>query len=132
MYGNGSHCISQNDTVIQNINFWVDTIGGSGSNLGPGIYTSDPTSIAQNPDMLGDWVTVFPNPATDRMLLQFKNATSRPVNITLKNLAGQAILNKKNFNQNEIYFNSEQLSPGMYLLEVERNGNRYLNKIVFE
>ena len=130
MYGNGNQCLSQNDTAIDQINFWVDTVGGDGT--APGIYTQNPTGIAPNPDLDYDWVSLYPNPAEQAMLLKIKNASQSPASVKIWNLAGEIILNEEAFSKNELYLYPEDFVSGMYFIQIERRGLRYLNKIVFK
>jgi hypothetical protein len=126
-------CLTFSDSVEGQLNFWIDTINAAGNDVGPGIYMdNNPTPEGIDEDDLANWVSIFPNPADEYMTIQIRNAQFKPAEIKIQDVAGKLILHLKEFNKSELILSPEQLVPGMYLLEIERNGHKYFNKIVFE
>lgn len=126
-------CLTFSDSVEGQLNFWIDTLNAAGNDVGPGIYMDDnPTPDGIDEDDLANWVSIFPNPADEYMTIQIRNAQFKPADIRIHDVAGKLIFHQKEFNKPELVLTPEQLVPGMYLLEIERNGHKYFNKIVFE
>ncbi len=124
-------CLTPSDTSVENLNFWIDTLNGGGSNAG--IFNYNPaTGIVSHEVSENLWVNIYPNPTQESMLLQINNANINPVKLKIFNIAGQAIVNESKFNKNELRLSPQDFSAGMYLVEIERNGYIYRNKIVFE
>jgi hypothetical protein len=75
---------------------------------------------------------VFPNPTTDAFVLEFNNNQAGLVTIYLYDINGRIVktLFKDNLriSQNQLSFNRLMLSPGMYTIQVIREGNILANE----
>ncbi|MBX7182757.1 MAG: T9SS type A sorting domain-containing protein [Bacteroidia bacterium] len=126
-------CLNFNDSVEGELNFWIDTLNAPGSDVAPGIYmNNNPTPDGIDEDNLANWVQIYPNPADDYMSVKIRNAEFRPVSIKIHDVAGKLVFEQFNYSKNELILTPEQIVPGMYMIEIERNGHQYFNKIVFE
>lgn len=126
-------CLTIGDSVEGQLNFWIDTLNADGNDVGPGIYMdNNPTPEGFDEDQLNDWINIYPNPADEYMTIQIRNAQIKPVDLKIFDIAGKLILNLPEFNKPTLLISPDQLVPGIYLLQIERNGLRYLNKIVLE
>lgn len=130
MYGNYVSCPTFLNPEYENLNFWIDTLG-AGSDQGPGIYTSPPVGLV-DPNREPNWVLLYPNPTIDGMTLQLKHTDNNPVDIFIKNVAGQLVLERKNYTLRQLYLSSDDFPPAMYFVEVRRKYWSLYNKIVFE
>ena len=70
---------------------------------------------------------MFPNPFSDEIKLEFKSTEKSEIIIT--DLAGKIILNKE-FNQDSITLNLEELIKGQYLLVIKQNSKIQIEKII--
>ncbi|MCB0704745.1 MAG: T9SS type A sorting domain-containing protein [Saprospiraceae bacterium] len=74
---------------------------------------------------------VYPNPATDQVILEFGEAPFGEFELNLYDVAGrnhQAIVEQ--LGSKKISLNTEQLVPGLYLLKIEVAGKIFVRRIV--
>ena len=73
-------------------------------------------------------VSIFPNPASDFIMIAWDEHQSRVDYIRIYSLNGQ-LINTEQLNRNDgsIELNCSQWNPGIYLIEM-RSGNRYVNE----
>lgn len=74
-------------------------------------------------------VDVFPNPADDKLYIQFKNGVQVPAMIRLYDITGRAVYEAGTVRA-KAEVNIAGLSPGMYLVEVTTADNRVVKKFV--
>jgi hypothetical protein len=123
-------CLTPSDTVVQNLDFWIDTLNGGDNSAG--IYNYNPTGIFENSEIGKLQVQHFPNPASESMLLQINNASQHPVSLKIFSASGAEVLNFPIFKLDRYFLKSQDFPAGLYLIEIERNGYIYRNKIAFE
>ncbi len=70
---------------------------------------------------------VYPNPATDRIYLLYKNTETNPVKIHVKDLQGRIIL-RLNFDTNPMAVNLNTLNPGFYTVAILFDNRQTINK----
>ncbi len=63
-------------------------------------------------------VLVYPNPANDKLQIQFNRAQSSDLKIEILNLLGETILIQSNFNSNMTTLNVTGLNTGIYFLQI--------------
>ncbi|MCH8905286.1 MAG: S8 family serine peptidase [Bacteroidetes bacterium] len=90
------------------------------------------TSLTDN-----DSVLLWPNPFTDQFRVFLPMDTNQTATINVYNVLGQSIYSETQDNSFEIYkktalfyFNKSGLAPGLYIIELETGGNRYVLKAV--
>jgi hypothetical protein len=71
--------------------------------------------------IIGDEISVSPNPATDKLKIVFKKPFANEKSILIYNLQGQ-IINDIKTNQSETEINIKDLNPGLYFIRVNNNG----------
>ena len=78
-------------------------------------------------------VTIYPNPASDRITVRFENGNSTPKRVVLKNTLGQQVLPEVESNQNEIQIETHELSKGVYVIVITTaSGSSSSKKLVIE
>ncbi|WP_248722060.1 alpha-amylase family glycosyl hydrolase [Seonamhaeicola sp. ML3] len=80
----------------------------------------------------GDEIKAFPNPITNRLniYLGTVNTTAANVKVELYSVLGNKVLIQSNSNKNMVSLDTSELSRGIYILRVNRNGNHKSFKIV--
>lgn len=74
-------------------------------------------------------ISVYPNPVVDQIVINNMNSMSNTHTIRLLNGQGKIILEKKSDRQNEV-LDVEKLPYGIYILEIETNGNYFRKSIL--
>jgi hypothetical protein len=75
---------------------------------------------------------VYPNPFKQETTLEFANPFNLKANIVLIDTRGRIIRSYKGINNNKLIIKKQDLSSGLYYLELEMDNNRYRNTIVIE
>ena len=75
------------------------------------------------------FISVFPNPATDQLLIKRKDEKTE-ASIQVADLLGTLIFEDKNFTAESI--NTKTFKPGVYLLKYSDNRNYCVKKFVVE
>lgn len=92
----------------------------------PENYVEVSTGIIEN--KIGRNLSIFPNPAND--LIFIKNENKAPIeNIRLINILGQEVLEKSVNENGMIELNINQISEGIYFLEIKVDGFKVTRKI---
>ncbi|MBM2816316.1 MAG: uncharacterized protein HW421_3078 [Ignavibacteria bacterium] len=128
----------------KNIGIYYDTLclGNSITNSCPVIVRAVATTILDNEEEFNTTyneviygIRIIPQPVSGNGIISFSN--SKPVTLTIRltDLFGNnalSILNKSllESGQQEIHFDAESLSQGIYFLEIFCEGNRYVRKFV--
>jgi hypothetical protein len=93
-------------------------------NLSYKSYSTKPTSLAKNAETLNGF-DIYPNPAKSSTMLRFNSSVSGDVRIEVYNALGSKVAEKQTTvheGKNNIPLSVENLSPGVYLLNL-RNGS---------
>ncbi|MEL7192383.1 MAG: T9SS type A sorting domain-containing protein [Bacteroidota bacterium] len=131
-----------------NVTFFLgtDSVSGSPATFVPGMPGSyDITIVAEGcnqkdtftdtviiPELasingeLANAVNVFPNPTSGELNVELVNIAGQ-VNVTLRNIVGQEVLRTNGFNR--VTLDLIGLESGIYLLEGEVEGQRFVSKI---
>ncbi|MEL6804463.1 MAG: T9SS type A sorting domain-containing protein [Bacteroidota bacterium] len=131
-----------------NVTFFLgtDSVSGSPATFVPGMPGSyDITIVAEGcnqkdtftdtviiPELasingeLANAVNVFPNPTSGELNVELVNIAGQ-VNVTLRNIVGQEVLRTNGFNR--VTLDLTGLESGIYLLEGEVEGQRFVSKI---
>ncbi|MCK4568671.1 MAG: C10 family peptidase [Bacteroidales bacterium] len=96
-------------------------------------YETDLVKLEEN--LVKNSLLIFPNPAGDRVNLSWMADKNGEVRISITNMTGFVVL-KKDFNEkagnNSLRIDVSGLKAGIYLLEMERGGERAYRKLVLE
>ncbi|MBK9045617.1 MAG: T9SS type A sorting domain-containing protein [Bacteroidetes bacterium] len=88
------------------------------------------TSISENSSSL-DSFTMFPNPVSEFLDLTFEATATKPYTISIYNLEGQKIFNKKHdithIGTQQLHINLNNLSNGLYFIHLE-NGKKLITE----
>jgi hypothetical protein len=127
--------------VKPNAGYAVGTIIPNGAEIyfdyNPPIYTNTfNTEFVQNlkvSSFVNSSFLIYPNPSIGSVTIQMNESTEKIKNILIYNLLGKEIKKIENINSYKIILATEQLSTGMYLLEVETMDNRKIyNKLLVQ
>jgi hypothetical protein len=80
-------------------------------------------------------VNLYPNPAQDNMTLQFVSNNNNAVRTNVYNLSGQRVMNAENTaiqGLNTFNINTSQLTNGVYIFEIENNGELKHEKFIIQ
>lgn len=77
-------------------------------------------------------LTIYPNPAKDRLNIEWLSGSHEPVTISLFNVTGQKVYSvRSDVNGKEtLYINTAGLGEGLYMLEVKGDGNTARTKVI--
>ncbi len=95
-------------------------------------------TFVETQETLEKQVSLFPNPATEQITLQFAAGAPAGVNIRLTNTSGETVLNREVENipagENEINLDlgSSSLKPGVYFLEIVTEDQRTVKKVIIQ
>lgn len=95
------------------------------------VYVSS-VIINSGADLKG--VDIYPNPAKDYITIRWNDSGMKPDHIKLTSLLGTTMrfINRDKLGLTEHRFNTEGLSAGVYLVEIERGGARSIGRVVIE
>jgi len=96
-------------------------------------YSTSPVSI-QEVENIND-LSVYPNPATDKLNIKFNTATADDFNITIYNVTGQAVYKETLNNFIGSYYNEisvNDFAQGVYLMQVKSSKGAATRKIVIK
>jgi len=96
-------------------------------------YYASPVSIKEI-ENIND-LSVYPNPASDRLNIKFNTSTADDFNITIYNVTGQEVYKEKLNNfigsyNNEININD--FAQGVYLMQVKSSKGAVTQKVVVQ
>ena len=93
-----------------------------------------PTGINENHDLPG--LNIYPNPATNNFTTEFELTEAADISISLINLSGQKVQNINSLQLgvgiHKFEINAENLSKGLYFMEISRNGEKTYSKIMLQ
>jgi hypothetical protein len=78
-------------------------------------------------------IKLYPNPAQDNVTVQFNSAANATANLHVYNMAGQRVMTteKSSFaGENMVAINTAALTPGIYIFELQNNGETQRQKFV--
>jgi hypothetical protein len=111
------------------LNAVVDTIRKSfNANSVPGggpIYGINDRNNTNSPGL-----TVYPNPAKDRIFIEFPSGITGNVEISLLSGMGQTIYLNKGVSPAILQIDVTNIPPGLYLLKVQSGSKVWMNKVV--
>lgn len=107
----------------QNIGF---TVGNKGRILKT---TNGGVGIEENSE--AKQIVMFPNPASDRVTLQYENITNEPITVNIFTVFGSFITSSI-LDQTQNQINVDFLSNGIYLIEFKSNGWRENQKLIIQ
>ncbi|MCD6366277.1 MAG: T9SS type A sorting domain-containing protein [Bacteroidales bacterium] len=147
--GNGLANVPVFQLVQQVIpNFWVDGNTGISNHgyvyaatHGKGIYQTatfhgpvDVKPVPQKP--VFDELTLYPNPASDFVNIDFELDSYQQVSLSVFNLKGQKVISKEITNQtvgqNHIQVNVKDLSKGVYLVKLQTGSKSKIKKLIIK
>lgn len=122
----------------QNVRFKFQFTGGEG--LGNNIYIDDinitgVTGMADQEDA-GAYMSIFPNPSNGTFIVQYYNQTAASVTIRMYDVTGRTLRileqEEKPAGEHQVTLSKEQLSliPGVYFVELQKGGERKVQKLV--
>lgn len=79
-----------------------------------------------------DGVTIFPNPASDRINITVKNLSLKETTISLSDMSGKLVHNQIYNNGKDISINVQNFAKGVYLLTVINQNQKYSQKIIID
>lgn len=81
-------------------------------------------------------ISVYPNPADERITLKFFSNTSEQMLINITDIRGSVVLSQSNMStagENDVTLNTQALSPGMYFITLSSVNNNYANiKVILQ
>lgn len=82
-----------------------------------------------NLDASANGIRIFPNPATDRCVIEFPELLSSPVNLTVLDANGRMV-RTFNITQQNTGLDLQGLNTGMYYLKIQKDSKNYFQKLV--
>ena len=86
-----------------------------------------------SPDKAADFV-IYPNPSSGMTTVQYSSNSSSQIHFNLNDVCGRLLRKLSdadpNASENSFVFNSRELSPGIYFLEMESDGVVQTKKLV--
>ncbi len=96
--------------------FTVNITGGTGAELGDNMAIEN---------VSGNQIMLYPNPAQNNVTVQFASDNEGSVKMNVYNITGQKVIAQENpssIGQNTQSINTQLLSNGVYIFEIEKNG----------
>lgn len=137
-------------SYLWNTNATTSTINVDGSVIGLGEHTfwvlvSD-NNTCQNSDtiLVGvsvitdiqsidyNKIIVYPNPATEKLYVQFDNSIIQNADITIKTVTGQLLIKQKFTNSKICELNLSNIAKGLYFVEFATDNQKIVRKIVVQ
>lgn len=126
-----------NDSELQSSGYFPDLPGGIYQCYAQDIFDCIVESQATVPVIMGAnnvvggnrYFTISPNPAKGICRITFGTVVPGSVSVTISDLKGKVVKHIPFTQGKELQF-EHHLSPGLYFVSVETNGNRYIEKLV--
>lgn len=121
-------------TNVGNVTFYCAGNAANGSQVtGDFIYSTTqvvtPTTVGVNEVSLANQITVFPNPATDRLQISNPGNKSGNMMVSIMDLKGELIRDKQLIHTND-FIELNELNSGSYLLHIETDGKVAIKKFI--
>ncbi|MCB0835326.1 MAG: T9SS type A sorting domain-containing protein [Bacteroidetes bacterium] len=110
---------------------YMDTVIGF---LTPRLYTAlEYAPKVKINDLLEDRaVSVFPNPSNDLMTIHYTGVDAKPINeVRVMDISGRLVKSFTGMNSTEFTFSKDELSAGLYLLQIRVGDHISNKKVVF-
>ncbi|MCO4820825.1 MAG: T9SS type A sorting domain-containing protein [Flavobacteriaceae bacterium] len=98
-----------------------DTIIASGTQIGFGESTFISNMVLSNNDYFIDNLSLYPNPATERITLKLSKANELPDSYAVYNMLGQLITEKSINATTDLTLNTAAFNQGMYFIKVRKD-----------
>ncbi len=115
-----------------NVLYWDELFVGTSTGL-YGHYGDGTSGVKENENEKSDFVKVYPNPAKDLTILEFKLTEPETINIHVVDLLGKARYFKQEYLRNGIHKISLDLSKfenGIYLLQVRNDEQKQIIRLI--
>ncbi|OFX17582.1 MAG: hypothetical protein A2033_04585 [Bacteroidetes bacterium GWA2_31_9] len=125
-----THYINVNsiDSVLNNINFFVDTITDFG------IFAD--TILLSTNKIESNQLIIWPNPVQNQLYVEVSNQETNSFTVEIINSLGSTCVmkdfNEKNNSKSSLKLNTKTLSNGIYFIKVTIGNSIYLKKFVKE
>lgn len=117
------------DTNTATANIGSDaTVLGQINNFGTTYEVEDNATLSTKKFDNVSSFQIYPNPATDHVNIQLSANTSG--NVSVYDVTGKLLLQKAIINQNEVRVNTSALNAGVYMLSIEKNTFKKVNKLI--
>lgn len=138
--GTTSETVKRNTSTAAT--YYARAYGYAGANSATQCYTlrvstsSTPfrtTSSFDDESDQADILTMYPNPAKDKLNLQFNSSTEGGVNLNVIDMIGRTVLNSfriGNKGMNNFELNTSDLNKGIYFVEVNNGVDREIKKLI--
>lgn len=119
--------ITLTDTVVNNLDYVVDTTTGSA-----GIFIGNPL-FAKEVGKTKTSMGIFPNPGNGIFYLEIQEKTFGPVSINIFTVLGEEIYRKKDLGKtNLLQMDLTNLPKGLYLIKTKAENQEWIGKIIIE
>ncbi len=110
---------------INVLKYWLDP-----TNLG--VMTLNGWSMSVTEPIQADWITIYPNPATDLLYLRTSSSAGKQLQIMVSDLWGKMVLKSElsPFQGSEYHVNLKAFSTGMYLVTITDGERQVVRKII--
>jgi hypothetical protein len=130
-----SHCKNAGTPDTIGLNLPEDDLDGNirvyGGRIDIGPYEyGAPQGIATN-DFVNH-ISFYPNPSTNEITIKTDNNNEQSIILSLKNIQGKEVLNKKINFKDKYSFDVSGLSNGIYILTLQNEKENYMRKIVIQ
>jgi hypothetical protein len=120
---------------------WLEDINSDGwpdlfyGQIGGGVafYAGvDPMINVGENEIAENNITIYPNPASDRITVRFEKGNSTPKRVVLKNTLGQEVTREVKSLSDEIEIETTELPRGVYIVVVEFSGRQISKKLIVD
>ncbi len=124
--------------------YYIQVYGYNGAYSATNCYTLNASTSAVNWRLDGNAASeftdkaalnIYPNPANDKIALQFFAEGNNAVTVNIYNSMGQRIVSEKNITsegENNLSFDLKNLSSGIYIMELIENDERKIQKFTIQ
>lgn len=91
-------------------------------------YTFDPTSVDNFKTNIN--AKIFPNPVKDYLNLNIAKHNYNTITISITNIIGNKIYEKRNFTNQNLIINTDNFNPGIYFINISNGKNSTILKFV--
>ena len=110
--------------------FGSTTLSSANSNFFLALVGSDLPVGIKPPVKTTTLLTIFPNPATDRLFLHFNEPPANPFVCVLTDATGRVVFSDTFRGSKQVTIDLPVLAPGIYILSVKAGGQHYYEKVV--
>jgi hypothetical protein len=125
-----SGAINQDYTPLIDGDYYVIvTLNGCSSNPSNTIHVTI-TGIEKNE--LSNFIRFYPNPITNKIIIENSKTTMQNYIVTIKNIQGQEMLNKNITQNTNQTIDVSKLENGIYFLTIHNDKENYVSKILIQ